>query len=297
MPYSSRRIASVALAAVSLQLLVVAGPASAQPSAEQQSALRNNCRSDFMSNCSGVTPGGAEALQCLQRNVAKLLPLPQRPRLLPPLRLRRRPCRHPRRQPHARAHRRLNNRPRSASFAEPTTWLNAVTSRRRAARPCSVCKANPPNCRRTAAERLRCSARAARLSRHPRERQRRHLHRPHARPPRRRRRPPRHRPGRPPQHRPGRPRSNRRRSASPAKAISCRSAAACSPAARTRCAACNAIPRSSRRTAVTRSQRSAAAARLRPPRLRRRPRRHPLPPPCRRPNSRLRSSEPVSATS
>ena len=60
MPYSSRRIASVALAAVSLQLLVVAGPASAQPSAEQQSALRNNCRSDFMSNCSGVTPGGAE---------------------------------------------------------------------------------------------------------------------------------------------------------------------------------------------------------------------------------------------
>ena len=74
MPYSSRRIASVALAAVSLQLLVVAGPASAQPSAEQQSALRNNCRSDFMSNCSGVTPGGAEALQCLQRNVAKLSP-------------------------------------------------------------------------------------------------------------------------------------------------------------------------------------------------------------------------------
>ena len=27
-----------------------------------------------MSNCSGVTPGGAEALQCLQRNVAKLSP-------------------------------------------------------------------------------------------------------------------------------------------------------------------------------------------------------------------------------
>src|SRR5262249_54455032 len=42
------------------------------PTADQQSALRNNCRSDFMSNCSGVTPGGAEALQCLQRNVAKL---------------------------------------------------------------------------------------------------------------------------------------------------------------------------------------------------------------------------------
>lgn len=74
MPYSSRRVTCAALAAVSLQLLVAAGPASAQPSAEQQSALRNNCRSDFMSNCSGVTPGGAEALQCLQRNVAKLSP-------------------------------------------------------------------------------------------------------------------------------------------------------------------------------------------------------------------------------
>jgi hypothetical protein len=74
MPYSSRRIACAALAAVSLQLLVAAHAASAQPSAEQQSALRNNCRSDFMSNCSGVTPGGAEALQCLQRNVARLSP-------------------------------------------------------------------------------------------------------------------------------------------------------------------------------------------------------------------------------
>lgn len=48
------------------------GLAGAQPTAEQQSALRSNCRSDFMSHCSGVTPGGAEALQCLQRNVAKL---------------------------------------------------------------------------------------------------------------------------------------------------------------------------------------------------------------------------------
>ena len=60
--------------AAALQLLLAAGSASAQPTAEQQSALRNNCRSDFMSNCSGVTPGGAEALQCLQRNVPKLSP-------------------------------------------------------------------------------------------------------------------------------------------------------------------------------------------------------------------------------
>jgi hypothetical protein len=46
----------------------------AQPTQEQQNALRSNCRSDFMSNCSSVRPGGVEALQCLQRNAAKLSP-------------------------------------------------------------------------------------------------------------------------------------------------------------------------------------------------------------------------------
>src|SRR5687768_1143355 len=59
---------------VGLWLGLCAGPLAAQPTAEQQSAIRSNCRSDFMSNCSGVQPGGAEALQCLQRNVAKLSP-------------------------------------------------------------------------------------------------------------------------------------------------------------------------------------------------------------------------------
>jgi hypothetical protein len=51
-----------------------AAPAAAasKPSAQQLSAVRANCRSDFMANCSGVQPGGAEALQCLQRNSAKL---------------------------------------------------------------------------------------------------------------------------------------------------------------------------------------------------------------------------------
>ena len=43
-----------------------------QPTDAQKSAIRNNCRSDFMSNCPGVTPGGVEALQCLQSNSAKL---------------------------------------------------------------------------------------------------------------------------------------------------------------------------------------------------------------------------------
>ena len=47
---------------------------SAPPTAQQQSAIRAACRSDFMSHCSGVTPGGAEALQCLKRNAAQLSP-------------------------------------------------------------------------------------------------------------------------------------------------------------------------------------------------------------------------------
>lgn len=53
------------MALLSVGLLTDA--ASAQPTPEQQSAIRNNCRSDFMSKCSGVTPGGKDALMCLQK--------------------------------------------------------------------------------------------------------------------------------------------------------------------------------------------------------------------------------------
>jgi hypothetical protein len=48
-------------------------PAAAQqPTQAQRDAIRASCRSDFMANCSGVTPGGKEALQCLVGNDAKL---------------------------------------------------------------------------------------------------------------------------------------------------------------------------------------------------------------------------------
>src|SRR4051812_45139028 len=43
-----------------------------QPTPDQANAIRQSCRSDFMANCSGVQPGGADAMACLQRNVAKL---------------------------------------------------------------------------------------------------------------------------------------------------------------------------------------------------------------------------------
>jgi len=52
-----------------------AAPATAapeKPTAQQKAAIRASCRSDFMSHCSGVRPGGAEALQCLKRNEAQL---------------------------------------------------------------------------------------------------------------------------------------------------------------------------------------------------------------------------------
>ena len=53
---------------------VAAAPATPQVTAAQQSAIKSACRSDFMSNCSGVQPGGAQAMQCLQRNVSRLSP-------------------------------------------------------------------------------------------------------------------------------------------------------------------------------------------------------------------------------
>jgi hypothetical protein len=59
--------------AAALLLIALATPAAAQqPTAEQQNAIRQNCRPDFMANCSGVQPGGRDALQCLQRNASKL---------------------------------------------------------------------------------------------------------------------------------------------------------------------------------------------------------------------------------
>ena len=46
--------------------------APAAPTAQQKAAIRATCRSSFISHCSGVQPGGAEALQCLKRNEAQL---------------------------------------------------------------------------------------------------------------------------------------------------------------------------------------------------------------------------------
>ena len=58
--------------ALLLCLLATADQAVAEPTEAQTSAIRSNCRSDYMSYCSSVPRGGAASLDCLKQNVAKL---------------------------------------------------------------------------------------------------------------------------------------------------------------------------------------------------------------------------------
>jgi hypothetical protein len=48
------------------------GKTTGKPSSAQIAAIRSNCRSDYPQVCSGVPTGGAAALECLQKNKAKL---------------------------------------------------------------------------------------------------------------------------------------------------------------------------------------------------------------------------------
>ena len=60
-------------AAVALGFGFAVGLAAAQqPTDAQKAAIRSACPSDFQAHCAGVTPGGAAALQCLEKNVASL---------------------------------------------------------------------------------------------------------------------------------------------------------------------------------------------------------------------------------
>ena len=57
-----------ALLPLALALVCLPGAGLAQPTEAQINAVKQNCRSDFMSKCSGVKPGGPEAVQCLKKN-------------------------------------------------------------------------------------------------------------------------------------------------------------------------------------------------------------------------------------
>lgn len=63
----------VKLAAAGAMVLAMVAAASAQaPTAAQKEALRSNCSGDFQSHCAGITPGGMDALMCLEKNEASL---------------------------------------------------------------------------------------------------------------------------------------------------------------------------------------------------------------------------------
>src|SRR6516165_8435171 len=51
---------------------VASAPARQRPTSAQISAIRSACRSDYPKVCAGVPTGGAPALQCLEKNEARL---------------------------------------------------------------------------------------------------------------------------------------------------------------------------------------------------------------------------------
>ncbi len=62
------------LCGIGIACLFAFGAAAQAPTDEQRNAIRSACRSDFIAKCSGVQPGGIEALTCLQQHEATLAP-------------------------------------------------------------------------------------------------------------------------------------------------------------------------------------------------------------------------------
>jgi hypothetical protein len=60
-------------AATAVVAMLMANTVHAQaPTDAQRSAIRSQCRSDYIAHCSSVPPGGIESLQCLQKNMSSL---------------------------------------------------------------------------------------------------------------------------------------------------------------------------------------------------------------------------------
>jgi hypothetical protein len=69
---TSRRAATL-LVSMAAAAFAMAQPAFSQgPTDAQRAAIKSQCRSDYIAHCSSITPGGAAALQCLQKNMASL---------------------------------------------------------------------------------------------------------------------------------------------------------------------------------------------------------------------------------
>ncbi|MCP3462580.1 cysteine rich repeat-containing protein [Bradyrhizobium sp. CCGUVB23] len=71
--FDSSRIVATRNALLAAALFATAAPIFAQaPTDAQKSAIRSACRADYQAHCASVTPGGAEALQCLNKNMSSL---------------------------------------------------------------------------------------------------------------------------------------------------------------------------------------------------------------------------------
>jgi hypothetical protein len=67
-----RRNATI-FASMATIVFAVSTPVFSQaPTDAQRSAIRSQCRTDYMAHCSSVPPGGEASLQCLQKNMASL---------------------------------------------------------------------------------------------------------------------------------------------------------------------------------------------------------------------------------
>src|SRR5882672_3348892 len=71
--FDTSRRAALILSSMAAAIIMIASPAFSQgPTDAQRAAIKSQCRSDYIAHCSSITPGGAAALQCLQKNMASL---------------------------------------------------------------------------------------------------------------------------------------------------------------------------------------------------------------------------------
>ena len=67
-----RRTTILAAGVAAIVTLVAAAAHAQSPTDAQRAALRSNCSGDFRAHCAGVSPGGMDALVCLEKNEASL---------------------------------------------------------------------------------------------------------------------------------------------------------------------------------------------------------------------------------
>jgi hypothetical protein len=71
--FNTLRRNATLFASMTAVMLAAAAPALSQaPTDAQRSAIKSQCRSDYIAHCSSVPPGGEASLQCLQKNMASL---------------------------------------------------------------------------------------------------------------------------------------------------------------------------------------------------------------------------------